>query len=198
MPYRLLPIPKTLQKYLHALLHTGTIVCISIGISCVVVGNNNPQKNTGGGSAHYANFYSLHSFLGLAAISIYSLNYLLGLMHFLPQCSVVGAAQKSAYMPYHLFLGMFSLFAAVFAVETGLMELLTELGCSYDVTSADLQPVQHYHLLSEGCRLGNGIGVVVLVTVMLASFAIFRFNSAPKSQEEAQTQAFPLSHYHPH
>ena len=36
----------------------------------------------------------------------------------------------------------------MFAVETGVVELVTELGvCEYDVTSADLNPAENYHLL---------------------------------------------------
>jgi len=53
-------------------------------------------------------------------------------------------------MPYHIFLGICALFAAVIAVETGIMELTSELtidenpACSYSVTSADLNPAVHY------------------------------------------------------
>ena len=38
-----------------------------------------------------------------------------------------------------------------FAVETGVMELVVKIGvCGYDVTSADTNPAQNYHLLPGG------------------------------------------------
>ena len=44
MMYRVLPLPKTIVKYVHAILHTATIVCICVGIAAVVVSNNFTDK----------------------------------------------------------------------------------------------------------------------------------------------------------
>ena len=169
LTYRLIPLPKFITKALHVFFHTAAICCISIGLTAVFTGNNYTNKNTEG--VYYPNFYSLHSMLGITAVSLYGLNYLIGIVTFLiPR---VSADIRKSFLPHHVFIGTFALFAATFAVETGIMELATELGCSYDVTSADWNPAENYHKLPDGCRLANGIGVMVLITMFFCSFALF-------------------------
>lgn len=38
--------------------------------------------------------------------------------------------------------------------------------------NADWDPALNYHKLSDGCRLANGIGLVVLLSVFLCAYAI--------------------------
>lgn len=76
-------------------------------------------------------------------------------------------------MPNHVFLGTLSFVIAAMAAATGVMELTTELGiCYYDVSSPDINPAENYHLLPIGCRLGNGVGIMVLITVLLVLYTL--------------------------
>ena len=128
--------------------------------------NNLPSKNPDG--VYYSNLNSLHSFLGLSALTCYGANYMIGVCSFLLY-SWFGISEetKSKLLYCHLFLGTFTMFVSgwiiyfawkrvfkqiffdvVFAVETGVIELSTELGvCFYEVSSADVNPAQNYHLL---------------------------------------------------
>lgn len=187
LTYRLLPLPKTITKPLHAAIHTLAIILVVIGLTCVIVGNNYKDYNTG--NAFYTNLTSLHSFLGLSAVLLFFQNYVLGIVHFLTPLSWVPAEDRKYYLPLHVFLGTFSLMAAAFAVQTGLMELLAESGvCYYDLTSADTNPAANYHLLPEGCRVGNGAGVCVLVAVLLFYAAVYDFSSPVRSDPFEATE----------
>jgi hypothetical protein len=168
--YRIIPAPKTFTKSLHGILHTCSLCCLVIGLTCVIVGNNYPDYNTGG--VYYPNLVTLHSFLGLSAIALYFQNWILGIFHFLLPVSIMSVERKKAYMPFHVFLGGFSFFAAVFAVETGIMELTTELGCYWDPTSPNLDPASTYHRLPNGCKYANGVGILVLVSAFLGAYAL--------------------------
>lgn len=38
--------------------------------------------------------------------------------------------------------------------------------------NADWNPTHNYHKLTDGCKLANGIGIVVLLSVFLCAYAI--------------------------
>lgn len=173
MSYRLFPGSKFVIKLLHASFHTAAIICIIIGLSAVITAHNYTDKNSAG--TYYPNLYSIHSLLGISAVILYFLNFVMGIFFFL----LPGVAEniKKNFKPNHIFLGLFILFAVVFAVETGLMKLTKN--CTYEVNEADWNPAENYHKLSSGCRLANGIGIMVLVTVFLSSYALFGPGDAP-------------------
>mmetsp|Transcript_9291 Transcript_9291/g.13902 ORF Transcript_9291/g.13902 Transcript_9291/m.13902 type:complete len:227 (+) Transcript_9291:155-835(+) len=153
MSFRILPFDKLIKKYVHATLHTLTIACICLGLTAVFQSSNNP--NTSADDGYSANLVSMHSYLGIIAIIVYGANYILGFTSFLLFKTLNIAEEiKAALMPYHIFLGICALFAAVIAVETGIMELSSELtidgnpACSYSVTSADMNPAVHYSIIA--------------------------------------------------
>jgi hypothetical protein len=158
---------KAINKRVHGALHTCAIFCIVIGLSAVWVGNN--YRGHGG---LYANLTSIHSYIGLATVILYSINYIGGLAHFLLfQTIGISPEFKALYLPKHVFFGLFTFFMAAMAVETGIMEISTELGCGYDVTHADMNPAKHYHKLQSGCKVANGLGVMVILTCIFAFYA---------------------------
>jgi len=171
LTYRLLPISKYIAKSIHGLIHTIAIICIILGLVTVFMGNGSTKHNTG--HSYYPNLFSLHSFLGIGTVLVYVTNYILGLVHFVPSLNLIPLEPRVNFMPYHVALGMFSIFAATIAVETGIMELATELGCTYQRDGPDSNPVQgYYEKISLGCKLGNAVGVLVFVAVFLLFFAV--------------------------
>jgi hypothetical protein len=175
--YRLLPLNKMITKTIHVVLHSVSLFCLIFGLTAVIVGNNYKSKNTSG--SYYANFCSIHSFLGLSAIVLYCQNYIFGLLHFLyPWLST---ERRVSYMPSHKVLGVFSFFAAIMAALTGLMELSAEYGCGYAVSHPDNDPLGNYHLLSAGCRTMNGIALLLFLTALFAAVALW--DVVPKREE---------------
>jgi hypothetical protein len=176
LTYRLLPVPKAMQKTLHVLSHTAAVVCMSVGLAAVLTSSNNKDKNTY--DSYSPNFYTIHSFVGIAVICLYGLNFLLGIFHYL--LPGVDIALKQSFMPSHVFLGTFLLFAALAAVESGFM--LVTSGCYYQPTKADLNPAEKYHLIPEGCRLANDAGIACLIAVFFCFYAIFRFGAGKEGR----------------
>jgi hypothetical protein len=175
MSYRILPFAKYITKSIHATLHTAAIICIALGITAVVSANN--YKSHSETNSFSANLFSLHSFIGLGAVGVYVMNYLFGVIHYVPSVKLVSVHLRRNYMPYHVFFGTFALVAAAIAVQTGITELTTQLGCEYTVNSPDTNPANEYHRLQYGCRLANGVGIAVYLALFTLFFALFRFEN---------------------
>jgi hypothetical protein len=164
--YRIVPLPKKHQKVIHAIIHAAAIICTITGLSAVVTFNNYTNHNEYG--AYFSNLYSIHSFMGLSAIVLYFSNFILGFMHFLlPGVSI---ELRKAFRPNHVFFGAMTLFVSAMAVQSGIAEEASS--CYYEVTSAEWNPAKHYHRLPDGCKLSNGIGIMVLLAVLFCAYAL--------------------------
>jgi cytochrome b-561 len=159
-------IPKPINKGLHVGFYITAICCFSFGLKAVW----NSHDDTPDGSFK-ANLYTIHSWLGLACVALFGQNFLLGLLHFANPSLALEIKQN--YMPNHVFLGMITFVTAVMAMETGLTEKNGFLSCGYQVTSKDSNPADNYYELPEGCRLSNGIGMVVYATALLVVYSLW-------------------------
>ncbi|KAI0523158.1 hypothetical protein KFK09_005550 [Dendrobium nobile] len=72
-----------------------------------------------------ANFYSLHSWIGLACVAIFAFQWVVGLISMWHKPE--GRWTRSEVLPWHLFVGLYTFGLAVAAAETGLQEKLTFL-----------------------------------------------------------------------
>lgn len=180
LSYRIIKLPKYLTKAFHAFTHLVAIVCTLIGLAAVVTSHNYKDHNKAG--KYSANIYTIHSILGVTTLTLYFSNYILAFFHFL--VPVVSDDARKAFRPNHVFLGLFTLFVAAMAVETGINEKSTFLGCGYAVTSADWNPAENYDELSDGCKLANGIGIMVLLSVFLCAYALLGPGSVPLSDAQ--------------
>lgn len=194
LSYRVLPLAKAITKPLHAFFHFCAISFVIMGMTCVLVGNNYPAYNSDG--VYYANFFSLHSFIGLGAVLVFAQNYLLGFYHYLLPESTVSVEQRKGYMPYHVFFGFLATTLSVLAVETGLMKLTTESDvCSYEVTKADTNPAANYHKLPSGCKSGNAAGVLVMAATALFLFATYDFSRFQPRRANSADEGLLKSHH---
>lgn len=182
--YRIVDLPKTWAKLLHGVLHLAALVCIVLGLYSIFTSKNFTDKHAGGG--HYANLYSAHSIVGIATISLYGLNYFLGVLFFLT--NLVSEAAKKLYLSYHVFLGLFSLFMVMASIESGILNEQGIVGCSIQVDSMNLNPASTYHELNAGCKLGNGAAVLTFLAVLFAWLAMFDYMEKSKG-DEPQEQA---------
>jgi hypothetical protein len=99
------------------------------------------------------------------------LNYVGGFLVFLT--NIFSPNVKKAFLSHHIPLGILILVVAALAAETGIMELSTEAAkCTYDVTSADTNPASHYSQLLPGCKLANGAGILILLSVVCTLYAL--------------------------
>ena len=150
-------------------LHSVTLGSIILGLFAVIKSNTDKAFNIDDG--YSANLYSLHSFLGMAAILIYLSNYFGGLTSFLIKCW--SEEQRRNYLPSHMFLGVMTLLVSLCAIHSGLMEVQSvNADCQWVITQPVDDPSSKYSAQGMGCKLLNGIGIVALVSVFLTAYVI--------------------------
>ncbi|XP_073840134.1 plasma membrane ascorbate-dependent reductase CYBRD1 isoform X2 [Musca autumnalis] len=113
---------KTL-KITHAALHMGAFVFTVIALKTVFDSHNLAETPI-------PNMYSLHSWLGLSAVLIFSLQYVIGFMAYLAP----GAKEsfRAALMPLHVYFGLFGFVLSIAAACMGITEkAIFALGKSY-------------------------------------------------------------------
>jgi cytochrome b-561 len=154
---------------IHASFHTIAVVCFSLGLSAVVAGNNQTNKNTAT-TGYYPDFFSLHSFIGLAAIILYCQNYVFGFFFFLfPRAT---ERVRAEYVRYHIPLGYLFLVTATAAICAGAMELATEYACFPASETRDVNTTENYMDMPTGCKVINGVGLLALIASLLTLFTI--------------------------
>ncbi|BES92133.1 cytochrome [Nesidiocoris tenuis] len=142
-------------KLIHAGLPVITLLCIIIAQVAVFDSHNLAKPPI-------PNLYSLHSWIGLGAIILYVLQWVIGLVVFLyPGASV---AIRTRIMSWHVFSGLFIFSLVVIACVTGLLEkAIFKLGNNYGA------------LPSEGMMI-NFIGIFII----LFALSVFYITTNPK------------------
>ncbi|CAG09949.1 unnamed protein product, partial [Tetraodon nigroviridis] len=95
---------KLVMKLIHAGLNLLAFALVVVALVAVFDFHN---------SANIPNMYSLHSWLGLAAVLLYGLQLVLGIGMFL--VPVTPVSWRAAFMPLHVYSGLF-IFCSVIAV----------------------------------------------------------------------------------
>ena len=175
--FRVYPLPKPYQKYIHAFFHTCTVVFIIFGLSAEFVSNNLKSLN---GGVYHANLFSMHSIIGIFVITLYGLNFFVGIGSFLLySCLNISEETKKSILPYHVFLGVFISFAGFFTVLSGIVHLTDYLNCNYipPQSGPDINTAANYNNLYGGCQIGNAIGILVMFVALLVAYTLFDFPS---------------------
>ena len=142
-----------------------------------------------------ANLWSLHSWMGIATISMYLAQYVLGgYLFFYEQAD---PDMREAYIPFFAWLDIVVYVSACFTAEMGIVEKNTELGCTYNVTeiknynSAD--PAIYYEDLPAGCRISSGLGIVILFMCACTVYAALELKLPDLSNTAAGWEAYKLT-----
>ncbi|XP_037931328.1 cytochrome b reductase 1 isoform X2 [Teleopsis dalmanni] len=152
---------KTL-KLAHASIHMGAFILTVIALKTVFDSHNLAKPDP------IPNMYSLHSWLGLSAVIIFSMQYVAGFVAFL----VPGMKEsfKIALMPLHVYFGLFGFVLAIASALMGLTE---------KAIFAKLYP----ELLSSGA-MANMCGVLFVVfgglVVYLATESTYKRKPLPE------------------
>ncbi|CAM0903628.1 unnamed protein product [Alopecurus aequalis] len=106
-------------KLIHLILHAIAIVCGAFGIYCAFKNHN---------ESGIANLYSLHSWLGIGAISLYGIQWIFGFITFF----FPGAAPdvRRGALPWHALFGLFVYILTLATSQLGFLEKLTFLESS--------------------------------------------------------------------
>ncbi|XP_020239879.1 probable ascorbate-specific transmembrane electron transporter 1 [Cajanus cajan] len=117
MAYKSVPGKRRSVKVVHLLLHFIALVAGILGIVAVFISKN---------KAGLPDMYTLHSWLGMSAICLFGLQYILGFFAFF-----FPGAEKStrtSLLPWHKFMGMVIFLLAVSTAEMGLVQYFQDFG----------------------------------------------------------------------
>lgn len=100
----------------HALINITAFICAVIGLVAVFDAHNssNPPK---------PNLYSLHSWIGLAAVILFASQYLFGFIFYM--YPTMPTQLRVSFMPLHVFFGVFGFIMCVAAALMGITEMIT-------------------------------------------------------------------------
>uniref|UniRef100_UPI003AAA60F7 plasma membrane ascorbate-dependent reductase CYBRD1 n=1 Tax=Centroberyx gerrardi TaxID=166262 RepID=UPI003AAA60F7 len=104
---------KLMMKFIHAGLNLLAFIFAAIALVAVFDFHN---------AAKIPNMYSLHSWLGLAVVILYSLQLVLGLGVYLIPITPVSV--RAAFMPLHVYSGLFIFTSAIATALMGITEKL--------------------------------------------------------------------------
>ncbi|WCJ33668.1 Cytochrome b561/ferric reductase transmembrane protein family [Euphorbia peplus] len=127
MAYKTVPAERRVQKAVHLTLHTIALACGIVGVYTAF-----KFKHEVGSK----DMITLHSWLGISAISLFGLQWMLGFFSFVYPRAEVSA--RGSYLPWHVFGGMFIFLLAISTALTGLIQrfngLLNQLGLIMNFT----------------------------------------------------------------
>jgi len=102
---------------MHTVLHVLAVPCIVLGFLTVLDSHNLAQPAI-------PNFYSLHSWMGLATMGLFALQVVVGFFSFLILlcCEASTADFRAALVPVHAAFGLITFLMAIATCVTGLTE----------------------------------------------------------------------------
>ncbi|KAH7840494.1 hypothetical protein Vadar_017663 [Vaccinium darrowii] len=156
-----LPGSRNLKKSVHLSLQGLALGCGIFGIWTKFHGQD----------GIVANFFSLHSLLGLICVILFGAQWLMGFLSFWHRGE--GRTIRVRLLPWHVFLGLYTYGLAVVTAETGLLEKLTFLQTKRNV-------LKH----STESMIVNGLGIAL---ALLSGIVILAAVS-PKHQNPQATK----------
>lgn len=152
------------------------IICQSIAAACMIVALYHiiDAKD----DAEVPHLTSMHSWLGVVAVSVYGLTYIWGtVMNVLNICLPDSIIHKAIPMgAIHRMLGLIAFGVTMVAVETGIMNATGNGACNYSTYDGqqgiDSNPADNYPDIPYKCRIVNGLGITVLIATIFVYVAV--------------------------
>jgi len=171
-----------MRKLLHGMAWTVAFLSALVALIAVFKSHNDPQ------SGYIANLYSLHSWVGVAVILLYSIQFFMGIFSFVWPLPSVTPAVKAKVMSFHRFMGPFVYNCSAATILLGIQEKEGFIGCSYSVNEADLFPPKHIMDIPASCRISHTLGIVVLCLALFTSFALHEFTNKRPGGNQSPVQ----------
>ncbi|XP_046992749.1 transmembrane ascorbate-dependent reductase CYB561 isoform X2 [Schistocerca americana] len=144
-------------KLFHTIFHALAIPCIVVGFIAVLDSHNLADPPI-------ANFYSLHSWMGLVTMGLFALQFVVGFFSFLILlcCEGATAAFRASLVPIHASFGITTFMLAVATCLTGLTE------------KAFFKLSSKYSEMPEEGIIMNALAMVLVALGILLSYAVRR------------------------
>jgi cytochrome b-561 len=123
-------------------------------------------------SSSSPHLYSLHSWIGVSAISLFAFQYIAGLLCYL--FPVAGASIKESYMPLHIFFGLLGFILAMITCLVGI--------CEKSFNGSD------YKTFSSNTIFVNSIGSLIVIYGSLVLYLV----TEPSYKREPLPEEMPI------
>lgn len=164
----LAPTTRGKAKVAHASMWSLSFIFGIVGILAVFKSHNDRI------SGYIANLYSLHSWVGMTVVTLYTLQFLFGVFVF--GGLLRGSRLRNPMMmELHKFTGTYIHILATATILMGIQEKDGFVGCAYPVDSADLMPILNYGKIPYACKISHGLGFVILFMGIFTTFGLARF-----------------------
>ncbi|KAI9092008.1 hypothetical protein K1719_027943 [Acacia pycnantha] len=173
--HRWFPGSRGMKKCVHLWLQGVAMTCGFFGIWTRFQGKD----------GIVANFYSLHSWMGLLCISLFTAQWLIGFWNFWHRGEVRKVRKR--ILPWHVFLGLYTYALAVATAETGLAEKLIFIQAARTTTNLSKHSAESMVVNSLGLGLA-------LLGVLVVFAALSPINKNQLQQQSLQTK-LSLSDY---
>ena len=158
------PRLRPMAAAIHAGGQTVALMLLILGLVAAVsykTSANEPQLTT------------LHSWLGVLAVLLFCLAYGYGLITLAAPSGPPPESDRAGWVRAgHRALGGSALILVAVTAVTGVMNFLTRGGCSYVAPAGSLLPT--YGSLPDGCKVGNGLAIVVALSLVAAVSVVIR------------------------
>lgn len=114
MAYRIVLGPRSAKKAVHLLLHLVALTFAAVGLYAAFKFHND---------VGLPDIRSLHSWLGIATIALYGLQWLMAFVYFVFPGAVM--TMRADYAPWHIFFGLAIFLMAICTAETGLAKFVS-------------------------------------------------------------------------
>lgn len=162
-----------LMKIIHGSIWSSSFIFGIVAMLAVFKSHNDPI------SGYIANLYSFHSWVGVLVLSLYTLQFLVGILAFGGLLTSGGGRlswiSKPVLMELHKYAGTYIHILVSITIMLGIQEKEGFVGCWYKVDSADLMPFLNYGLIPSACKISHGLGLVILAMGLCTSFGLARF-----------------------
>ena len=162
---------RTIAKFSHAFMWTISVVVGIVGIFAVFKSHNDPI------SGYIANLYSLHSWIGMTVLSIYTIQFLVGMLSFGGLHSGSRSTSKPILMEMHKFTGTYIHILATMTILLGIQEKEGFVSCSYTVDLADVPPSFNFGKIPHPCKISHALGMVIVIMGFCTNMGLAKFAS---------------------
>ncbi|CAJ1954207.1 unnamed protein product [Cylindrotheca closterium] len=180
---------RTTVKLLHGIGWAVATVCMTVGLVAVFFSHNDRA------SGFIANLYSLHSWVGIAVLLLYLVQFLVGVGTFTPLLlsggifgnATISAASKAKILQIHAFFGPILYISMMLTILLGIQEKEGFIGCGYKVVDnkPDMVPFQHFSKIPAVCKQSHAVGFCILAMGLCTMFTLHQMDK-PKYRQHAE------------
>jgi len=162
---------KIYNKILHCIVFVCSVSAITIGVVSAIQAQHNVPKG-----AQPSHFYSLHSWIGLAAIGLFALQFVVGFFSFLVLlcCDQATRGFRSRLLPTHVTFGLIIFHLASAACLTGILQT-----ARYRLSGKDGHPA--YKDFEEPTIVINAVGACIIALCILIPYIVRNCGQKRKS-----------------